>query len=328
LYGLTRNPWDAAVTAGGSSGGEGSALASGMSALGLGNDIGGSVRNPAHCCGIAAIKPTPGVVPHATEIPPVDSIMASQLMFAEGVMARRVEDVLAGFTAVAGHHPRDPLSLPVALPPAPARPLRIAVAAEPPGGATDPAIAGAIRAAGDVLAEAGHDVVEALPPSYEQAIADWGALLAPDLEAQRPLIEAVIGDDGMRFLELAGERLAGFGTEGLPALFLDRYRIAREWQRFFDRFDVLLTPTWTTPAFAHGFDIVSVDTATAVLESIRPVLPANYLGLPATVVPAAVIDGLPVGAHFTAARFADLTALGAAAALEAAVGTFTPIDPR
>ena len=65
-----------------------------------------------------------------------------------------------------------------------------------------------------------------------------------------------------------------------------------------------------------------------VLETIRPVLPANYLGLPAAVVPAAVVDGLPVGAQFTAARFADLTALAAAAALEAAVGTFTPIDPR
>ncbi len=173
LHGLTRNPWNAAVTAGGSSGGEASALASGMSPLGLGNDIGGSLRNPAHCCGIAAIKPTAGVVPHATEIPPIDMIMASQLMFAEGVMARRVEDVLAGFEAVAGQHPRDPLSLPVTLPPAPTRPLRIAVVAEPPGGSTDAGIAGAIRAAADVLAEAGHDVTEALPPSYEQAIAQW-----------------------------------------------------------------------------------------------------------------------------------------------------------
>jgi amidase len=328
LHGLTRNPWNAAVTAGGSSGGEASALASGMSPLGFGNDIGGSLRNPAHCCGIAAIKPTVGVVPHATEIPPVDAVVSAQLMLVEGVMARRVEDLRAGLAAVAGHHSRDPVSLPVALARPPDRPLRIAVLAEPPAGSTDVRIATVIRTAADALADAGHDIDEAVPPAYEQTLAQWAALLGPDLEAQRTLIEAVIGADGMRFIGLAGERFAGFAADGWPALFLDRYRIANEWQQFFGRFDVLLSPTWTAPPFEHGFDIASTDAALAVLEMIRPVLPANYLGLPAVAVPAAIVDGLPVGAQFTAARFADLIALVAAAALEAAVGTFTPIDPR
>ena len=164
LRGLTRNPWRQDVTVGGSSGGEGSALASGMSPLGLGNDIGGSLRNPAHCCGIASIKPSTGVVPHASSLPPVEQTIMFQLMAVEGVMARRVADVRAGLLAVAGPHVRDPLALPVELDePSPGAVLRIAVLAEPPGCDTDPGIASAIRATADLLAAAGHTVAEAGP---------------------------------------------------------------------------------------------------------------------------------------------------------------------
>lgn len=111
LHGLTRNPWNPDVTAGGSSGGEASAIASGMSPIGLGNDIGGSLRNPAHCCGISSLKPTVGVIPMATTVPPEDLGLSAQLMVVEGPMARRVDDVRAGLDILAGRHWRDPRSV-------------------------------------------------------------------------------------------------------------------------------------------------------------------------------------------------------------------------
>ena len=165
LHGLTRNPWNPQRTPGGSSGGEAAALASGMSPLGLGNDLGGSLRNPAHCCGVASIKPSTGVVPAATVIPPEDLTISFQLMAVEGVMARRVADVRAGFTAIAGQHPRDPLSVTAVFADlAPGERPAVAVLPEPPGGSTHPGVAAAVRRAADALADDGFKVTEAVPP--------------------------------------------------------------------------------------------------------------------------------------------------------------------
>ena len=102
LRGLTRNPWHPGKTAGGSSGGEASALASGMSPLGVGNDIGGSLRNPAHCCGISSLKPTPNRVPHTVSLPPEDGSLAFQMMAVHGPMARSVADLRQAFELMIG----------------------------------------------------------------------------------------------------------------------------------------------------------------------------------------------------------------------------------
>ena len=204
LHGLTRNPWDPQRTPGGSSGGEAAALATGMSPLGLGNDLGGSLRNPAHCCGIASIKPSTGAVPAATVIPPEDMNISFQLMAVEGVLARRVADVRAGFTAIAGQHPRDPLSVPAVFADlAPGERPRVAVLPEPPGGSTHPGVAAAVRRAADALADDGFEVTETAPPDYEQAIELWGTILSADLRVIQPLLEQLMGPGGRQFLGYA-----------------------------------------------------------------------------------------------------------------------------
>jgi amidase len=326
LHGLTRNPWRPDVTAGGSSGGEGSAIASGMSPMGLGNDVGGSLRNPAHCCGIASLKPSVGVVPGATEIPPIDPPLAFQLMNVQGPMARRVADVRAALEVVRGPDPRDPTSLPVTLTDAaPDERLRVAVMAEVPGGDTDPGVAAAIRDVAARLDDAGHDVVEAVPPGVEEVGDLWEQLLLADLRVQKELLVQIMGADGVSIIEWFDADRPASLLPDVQLLHPERFRLQREWTAFYRVHPILLAPVWARTAFPHGADLDLGETD--FLEWVRPVLPANLLGTPSAVTPAGVVDGLPVGVQVMGDRFTDLRCLTVAAEIESLVGTLTPIDP-
>ena len=329
LHGLTRNPWNPQRTPGGSSGGEAAALATGMSPLGLGNDLGGSLRNPAHCCGIASIKPSAGAVPAATVIPPQEMNISFQLMAVEGVMARRVADVRAGFTAIAGQHPRDPLSVPAVFTDLePGERPAVAVLPKPPGGSTHPEVAAAVRRAADALADDGYKVTEAEPPGYEQAIELWGTILSVDLRVMKPVLDQLMGAGGREFLRYALGHLPALDLEGWATAHTARHGLARHWNLWYQQYPVLLCPVWTQPAFPLDFDIASLDGAIATLELMRPVLPANLLGTPAAVVPAGMADGLPVGVQVMGARYTDLRCLAVAEAIEQRLGPDHPDRPR
>ncbi len=326
LHGITNNPWALDRTAGGSSGGEGVALATGMSPIGLGNDIGGSLRNPAHCCGIASIKPSAGVVPSATVIPPVDPGLASQLMAVEGPMARRVADVRAGLETIAGPDGRDPGSLPVTLTDAvEGQRLRIAVMPDPPGGTTDPGIAGVVRQVADRLADAGHDVVEATPPDFELVVVLWASLLIGEVRTMMDDLTGVMGDGAIALLRSFDEALPPTTPTDQALLHTQRFGLMRVWSDFYADHPVLLCPTWCEPAFPHGADIEPGGADTT--NTIRAVTPANFLGTPSAVVPGGMADGLPVGVQVMGDRFTDLRCLTVAAEIESIVGTLTPIDP-
>jgi len=327
LRGLTRNPWHPGRTAGGSSGGEAAAIATGMSPLGLGNDLGGSLRNPAHCCGIAALKPSTHRLPMAMAIPPQDLPMAFQLMATDGPMARRVADLRQALAIMAGPDPRDPYCVPAPLHQPPAGPVPVALVARPPGGDTHPEVAAAVLRAGEYLEAAGYPVAELTPPEYEQVVACWGDTLVSDLRAMRPALDPVLGADARTFLDHTDALYPRLDPAGIAAVHLRRYALARAWSAFMDRYPLILSPVWTQPAFEAGFDVSSPAAAGVVLSLMRPVLPANLLGLPATVVPCGTADGLPVGVQCTGRRFREDQCLDAAEAIEAAAGVPTPIDP-
>jgi amidase len=331
LHGLTRNPWHPERTAGGSSGGEASALASGMSPIGLGNDIGGSLRNPANACGIASIRPSAGRVPDAGYVPREDYLLAVQLMNVQGPMARRVADVRLGLRILIGAHPRDPWSIDAPFEGSPlARPLRVAVLAEPPGGSTNAAVAATIRRAAKALADAGYEVEEVCPPRYEDAISCWARLIMGDFASVLEPLLQMMGADAVAFVNTVNQAVPPIADpKAFSNLMVERHSIARAWSTFMAGRPLLLSPTWTQLPFAHGFDSATPEGTAATMEMIRPVVPANLLGLPSACVPAGRDEatGLPIGVLVTGPRLREDLCLEAAEAIEARLGVNTPIDP-
>jgi amidase len=329
LHGLTRNPWNPDRTAGGSSGGDAAALATGMSAIGLGNDIGGSLRSPTSACGIASIRPSAGRVPDAGLVPGEDTLLCAQLMNVQGPMARTVADVRAALAVLAGPHPRDPFAVDVPLTAPPPDQRRVAVLPEPPGGSTDPVVAAAVRSAADWLSDAGYAVEEVTPPLYQEAIGTWAQFIITDLASVLPELRAVMGPGGLAFLEAVIEAVGVLDAAALSGVFVERHRIARAWAGFLAEHQLVLSPTWSQLPFEHGFDSDTAQGALAAMELLRPVTPANLLGLPSACVPAArdAATGLPIGVLLTGARYTESLCLDAAAAIETRNSVRTPIDP-
>jgi len=331
LYGLTRNPWNPDRTAGGSSGGEASALASGMSPIGLGNDIGGSLRNPANACGIASIRPSAGRVPDANYGLAADRLLALQLMHVQGPMARRIADVRLGLKVLMGAHPRDPWSIDAPFDgPALAPPIRVAVLPEPPGGSTDPTVAAVVRRAAQALADAGYVVEEVCPTRYEDAVSCWGRLISSDLASILGPLSQLMGADAMAYLNNFMRAVPPVtDAAAWSRLMAERDGIARAWSIFMADRPLLLSPTWTQLPFVHGFDSATPAATAAIMEMSRPVVPANLLGLPSACVPAGRDEGtgLPIGVLITGRRMREDLCLAAAEAIEARLGLATPIDP-
>ncbi|MFI5734940.1 amidase [Kribbella sp. NPDC051587] len=330
LHGRTYNPWNAARTAGGSSGGEGVALATGMSPLGLGTDIGGSLRSPASACGIASIRPSAGRVPDAGYVPSADRLLAVQLFNVVGPMARRVADVRLALGVLSGAHPRDPLSLDVPAELPLDGPIRVAVSASPLGDKVDPAVAAAVGKAADALSDAGYDVVDVVPPRYEEAEEVWLRLLLGDYASVLDHLLPIMGAPGVAFLNALSDSVAPVsGLAEMSGLLAVRDGIARDWSLFLQDHPLILTPTWSQLPFEIGLDTETAAGAVATRQLIKPMMPANLLGLPSACVPATRDNetGLPVGVLITGRRFRDDLCLDAAEAIESRLPLSTPIDP-
>ena len=326
LHGLTRNPWHPERTAGGSSGGEGSAIASGMSPLGLGNDIGGSVRNPAFCCGITAIKPTHGRLPAFSVFEhDQNPALSSQIMLTDGPMARSVSDLRTAMGILNGRDIRDPRSVDVPLD-GPDAKRQAAVVKHISGVDCHPSVIEGIERAASSLAEAGWEIVESTPPGIDLCSEIWAHLLGADvsllMDAARPILSKEMAE------ALDSGITEQFSREIISpdVIHVERSRLAREWSLFFAENPVVIMPTWPHPPFEHGADIRE-ESRQELVETLRFITPANVLGLPSVALPVGVSDALPQGVQCVADRWRDDLALEAAGDIEESLGIITPINP-
>ncbi|MEE3133459.1 MAG: amidase [Pseudomonadota bacterium] len=326
LHGRTLNPWHADRTPGGSSGGEASALASGMSPLGLGNDIGGSVRNPAFCCGVASLKPSAGRIPHASSIPPEDSGLAAQLLLTEGPIARHVKDLRLAYETLSGRDSRDPQSTDAPLY-GPDVKKRAAIVTDIPGVELPESTRDALLQAATALEEKGWETVEIQPPELAHVHEVWMHHLSADFKPLLGDMSAVMTDAPLEFLRLLCERNDPDAV-GLANIHAERNRLSRLWSEFFTANPIMVGPTWTGPQFEHDADINGVVGLELAIDLLRFISPANVLGLPSAAIPIGVKDGLPTGVQVYADRWRDDLALSGAEAIEAVVGQICPIDPR
>ncbi len=325
LYGATLNPWNKAHTTGGSSGGEAVALATGMSPIGLGNDLGGSLRNPATCCSIASIKPSFGRVPRCAMSTTLPDPVTFQLMSTEGPMARTVGDVRLGLEVLSGRHPLDGWSVPIPLEAKPGQ-KRVAIMADPPGGETDPRIAEITRKAGAALEAAGVSVEEIDIPAYEDVINCWVDHVVGSVSLSFDMLRPIISESAADFIQNSVKYFGPFTPERLIPAWDTRHKLLGKWNAFFETYDAILTPGWAQLPLLAGEDAKGEAGARKLFETCRPVLAGNLLGLPSAAVPAGIVDGLPVGVLITGAQWSDLTCLELTEAIESAgLAPQTPI---
>lgn len=317
LTGVTRNPWNTECTPGGSSGGSAVAVATGMVALALGGDEGGSIRVPSSFCGIAGLKPTWGRVPLHQ---PAYCGTWSHV----GPMARTVGDLALAMNVLAKPDSRDWESLPddgvdyqTGLD-AGAKGLRVAVSPGLGYVTLDPEVEAAVRAAAGQFSDLDAQVDEATP-EIGNPIDPYYILVRL---AARALVESVPGgQQALLVEELRKDAADADNHTAMDVKYaeMEQRRLGAVMNRFFETFDVLVTATVAVPAFGAADDDPSGRKRVG-LGWTGTTYPFNFTRLPALSIPCGLTrDGLPIGLQIVGPRHGDAMVLRAARAYEAAV---------
>jgi amidase len=320
FHGRTNNPYDLSKTCGGSSGGEAALIAACGSPFGLGSDAAGSVRLPAHFCGIASIKPTSGRLPRTGHVPPSGGWI--ETLWQIGPMARHVEDLDALMPILIGSDAMDHTVVP-----APyhtnGEPKRVAFFCDNGIAAPTAETVDTVRAAARALADAGMTVEECRPPGIEQSYDLEMKLIGPDGgDGLREFLRSIgstrthpLLDGWLIKLEPYRTSLAGFAQYWAD---LDRFRAAM--CEFLSRYDAILSPVCANPALPHGTSIEDTN-----FRGFSYTMAYNVTGWPAAAIRCGTsASGLPIGVQIAVGRCREDVVLRLAGVLEEALGGWQP----
>jgi Asp-tRNA(Asn)/Glu-tRNA(Gln) amidotransferase A subunit family amidase len=333
LYGRTNNPWDLTRTSGGSSGGEAAAIAGGLSAGGVGSDGGGSIREPAHFCGICGLKPTPGRIPSAGHFPKAGGPFA--MIGVVGPMARTIEDVRIMFEAMAGYDDGDPCSAPVRVVDAAvdnvidelstasagAREIQIGFFEDDGRTPVTGETRSAVRRTASLLQNCGFRVEPFRPDGLEEARQLWwqffgtagGMILEPMLKGRESELSPIL-----REFQVWTQALPAHTGESLLAAWLGRDAVREKILVQMRKYPVLICPAAAIPAFRHGEREWQVEgKVVKYLDAWSYCEWFNLLGFPAAVVPMGQsAEGLPIGVQIIGRPWQEEVMLDIAAKLE------------
>src|SRR5208282_390321 len=305
VTGRTSNPWDPSKSAGGSSGGEAAAIASGCSMGGVGSDGGGSVRAPAHFCGICGLKPTPGRIPATGHFPP--GAGAFSWIGVVGPMARTVADVRALFEVMAGPDAGDAMSAPVPLRRIHAeelRGLRIGILESKALGNATPETQAAVRRAGQLLGEQGFQVEPITLQGLDRALELWwfffgpviGELIRHSAKGQEELLSPMLRE----YLAITAAEPA-VTLESFMTACTNRDLVRAEIIRQMKEVPILLSPVSSAPAFAHGAGNYRAGDAHNYRDTMRYCQWLNLTGFPGLSLPLGKSpEGLPINIQLIA----------------------------
>jgi amidase len=327
IHGDTKNPRDPGITPGGSSGGAGAAVASGIGHIAHGTDIAGSIRYPAYACGVHGLRPTVGRIAGFNASLPERTI-GPQISAVSGPLARTIGDLRIALAAMSGKDVRDPWWVPAPLE-GPAMPKRAALCLQPDGLETFAEVKAAVADAGKRLERAGWVVeeIETTPPLREAAELQTKLWLGDGYEAQLDAAERE-GDPGaLACLRGNKARVHPFDAASFSKALTRRATLTREWLQFFETYSVLLMPASSELPFPDGLDLRDDASFARVWRAQLPQIAIPFMGLPALTVSTGLVGRVPVGVQVVSTRYREDLCLLAGEAIEAGGTPSAPIDP-